>query len=152
MSTFLIRSATSQSSSYPIVLMRLSGPRSRPNPHLKFVEVPGIERATLSDTLVLAYAHGFEDHVAWEQREDALIRKHWRIAANCSRGRGPRDWVSCQPQVCSGVKRRPRHQCRSAVCRVPGVSMQTYWSFLLCLQIFNVFHVVSKIICKNFKI
>ena len=32
MSTFLIRSATSQSSSYPIVLTRLGGPRSRPNP------------------------------------------------------------------------------------------------------------------------
>ena len=46
MSNFLIRSATSQSSSYPIVLTRLGGPRSRPNPHLKFVEVPGIEPAT----------------------------------------------------------------------------------------------------------
>ena len=46
MSTFLIRSATSQSRSYPIVLTRLGGPRSRPNPHLKFVEVPGIEPAT----------------------------------------------------------------------------------------------------------
>ena len=46
MSTFLIRSATSQSSSYPIVLTMLGGPRSRPNPHLKFVEVPGIEPAT----------------------------------------------------------------------------------------------------------
>ena len=34
MSTFLIRSVTSQSSSYPIVLTRLGGPRSRPNPHL----------------------------------------------------------------------------------------------------------------------
>ena len=33
MSTFLIRSATSQSSSYPIVLTRLGGPWSRPNPH-----------------------------------------------------------------------------------------------------------------------
>ena len=42
MSTFLIRSTTSQASSYPIVLTRLSGPRSRPNPHLKFVEVPVI--------------------------------------------------------------------------------------------------------------
>ena len=41
MSTFLIRSATSQSSSYPIVLTRLGGPRSRSNPDLKFVEVPG---------------------------------------------------------------------------------------------------------------
>ena len=30
MSTFLIRSATSQSSSYPFVLTRLGGPRSRP--------------------------------------------------------------------------------------------------------------------------
>ena len=39
MSTFLIRSAASQSSSYPIILMRLGGPYSRPNPHLKFVEV-----------------------------------------------------------------------------------------------------------------
>ena len=46
MSTFLIRSATSQSNSYPIVLTRLGGPRFRPNPHLKFVEVPGIEPAT----------------------------------------------------------------------------------------------------------
>ena len=46
MSNFLIRSPTSQSSSYPIVLTRLGGPRSRPNPHLKFVEVLGIEPAT----------------------------------------------------------------------------------------------------------
>ena len=46
MSTFLIRSATSLSSSYPIVLTRLGGPRSTSNPHLKFVEVPGIEPAT----------------------------------------------------------------------------------------------------------
>jgi hypothetical protein len=46
MSTSLIRSATCQSSSHPIVLTRLGGPRSRPNPHLKFVEVPGIEPAT----------------------------------------------------------------------------------------------------------
>ena len=47
MSTFLIRSATSPSSSYPIVLTRLGGPRSRPNPHfLKFVEVPVFEPAT----------------------------------------------------------------------------------------------------------
>ena len=46
MSTFLIRSATSQSNSHSIVLTRLGGPRSRPNPHLKFVEVPGIEPAT----------------------------------------------------------------------------------------------------------
>ena len=46
MSTFLIRSATSQSSSYPIVLTKLGGPRSRPNTHLKFVEVPRIEPAT----------------------------------------------------------------------------------------------------------
>ena len=36
MSTFLTRSATSHSSSYPIVLTRLGGPLSRPNPHLKF--------------------------------------------------------------------------------------------------------------------
>ena len=43
---FLIRSASPQSISYPIVLTRLGGPRSRPNPHLKFVEVPGIEPAT----------------------------------------------------------------------------------------------------------
>ena len=46
MSTFVIRSSTSQTSSYPIVLTRHGGPRSRPNPHLKFVEVPGIEPAT----------------------------------------------------------------------------------------------------------
>ena len=39
-------SATSQSSSYPIVLMKLGAPRPRRNPHLKFVEVPGIEPAT----------------------------------------------------------------------------------------------------------
>ena len=43
MSTFLIKPATSQSSSYSIVLTRLGGPRSGPNPHLKFVDVPGIE-------------------------------------------------------------------------------------------------------------
>ena len=41
MSTFLIRSSTYQSSSYPIVLTRLSRPRSRPNPHLKFIEIKG---------------------------------------------------------------------------------------------------------------
>ena len=41
MSTFLIKSATSQSSSHRIVLTRLGGPRSRPNSHLKFVEVAG---------------------------------------------------------------------------------------------------------------
>ena len=35
MSTFLIRSAISQSSTYPIVLTRLGGPRSRPNPQFK---------------------------------------------------------------------------------------------------------------------
>ena len=46
MSTFLIRFTASQSSSYPIVLTRLGGPLSRPNPHLKFVEVPGIEPTT----------------------------------------------------------------------------------------------------------
>ena len=39
MSTFLISSSTSQSNSYPIVLTMPGGPRSRPNPHLKFVEV-----------------------------------------------------------------------------------------------------------------
>ena len=45
MSNFLIRSATSPSISYPIVLTRLGGHRSRPNPHLKFVDVPGNEPA-----------------------------------------------------------------------------------------------------------
>ena len=35
MSTFLIRSASSQSSSYPFVLTSLVGPRSKPNSHLK---------------------------------------------------------------------------------------------------------------------
>ena len=35
MSTFLIRSATSQSSNYPVVLKRLGGPRSRLYPLLK---------------------------------------------------------------------------------------------------------------------
>ena len=53
MSTSLIRSATSQSGSYPIVLTRLGGPRSRSNPHLKFVEVPGIE--LLNEHFVLEY-------------------------------------------------------------------------------------------------
>ena len=33
MSIFLIRNETSQSSSHPIVLTRLDGPISRPNPH-----------------------------------------------------------------------------------------------------------------------
>ena len=37
MSTCLIRSATSQSSSYPIVLTRLGGSRPRQSPHLKKV-------------------------------------------------------------------------------------------------------------------
>ena len=46
MSSLLIRSATSQSGSYPIVLTTLGGPSSRPNPHLKFVEVPGINTCT----------------------------------------------------------------------------------------------------------
>ena len=46
MLTFLIRSTISQSSRYPIALMRLGGPRSRPYPYLKFVEVPEIEPAT----------------------------------------------------------------------------------------------------------
>ena len=40
---FLNRIATSQSSSYPIVITMLGGPRSRPNLHFKIVEVPGIE-------------------------------------------------------------------------------------------------------------
>ena len=35
MPTFLTRSATSQTSSYPIVLARLGGLHSRPSPHLK---------------------------------------------------------------------------------------------------------------------
>ena len=52
MSTFLIRSATSQSSSYPIVLTKLGGPRSRPNPHSKFMEVPGIEPAQYSEKMM----------------------------------------------------------------------------------------------------
>ena len=39
MLTFLIRSTTSQSSSYLIVLTRLGGPRSRPHPHLKLKNV-----------------------------------------------------------------------------------------------------------------
>ena len=41
-----VRSANSQSSTYSIALTRLSGLRSRPNPHLKFVEVTGIEPTT----------------------------------------------------------------------------------------------------------
>ena len=41
MLTFLIRSATSQSNSCPIVLTRLGGPRSKPNSHLKFVRNAG---------------------------------------------------------------------------------------------------------------
>ena len=38
MSTFLIRSATSESSRYIIVLSRLGGPYSRPNEHLQFLK------------------------------------------------------------------------------------------------------------------
>ena len=45
-STFLIRPANSQSSSYPVVLTRLGGPHSWPNPLLKSL-VPGIEPAIL---------------------------------------------------------------------------------------------------------
>ena len=41
MSTFLNRSATSQSSSYPIVFTRLGGPRSRPNSQLKLQKCRG---------------------------------------------------------------------------------------------------------------
>ena len=46
MLTFLIRFATSQSSSYPIVLTRLGGPRSRPNPHFKICGSAGVEPVT----------------------------------------------------------------------------------------------------------
>ena len=53
MSTFLIKSPTSQSSSYPIVLTRLGGSHSRPNPHLKFVKVLGIEPATLIFIIII---------------------------------------------------------------------------------------------------
>ena len=49
-----MRYATSQSSRYPIVLTRLGGPRSIPNPHFKFMEVQGIEPAT--SWSVLRYA------------------------------------------------------------------------------------------------
>ena len=37
MSTYLIRSATSPSSSYPIVLTRQGGPRSIPYPHILII-------------------------------------------------------------------------------------------------------------------
>ena len=46
MLTFLITSVASQSSSYPIILTRPGGSCSRPNPHLKYVEVLGIEPVT----------------------------------------------------------------------------------------------------------
>ena len=62
MSTFLNKSATSPSSSYPIVLTRLGGSRSRPNPYLKFVEVPGIEPAT--SWSVVRHANRLEENVA----------------------------------------------------------------------------------------
>ena len=52
MPTFLIRSATYQSTSYPIVLTRLGEPRCRSNPHLR--EVPEIEPATLWSVVSLA--------------------------------------------------------------------------------------------------
>ena len=45
MSTFLIRSSTSQSSSYTIALTRLGESRSRSNPHIK-LEAPRIKPAT----------------------------------------------------------------------------------------------------------
>jgi len=54
MSTFLFRSATFQSRTYLIVLTRLGGPRSRPNPHLNLLEVPGIEPATSWSVVRLA--------------------------------------------------------------------------------------------------
>ena len=44
---FVLRSICQSISSYPIVLMRLGGLHSRPNPHIKIVEVQGIEPATL---------------------------------------------------------------------------------------------------------
>ena len=46
MSASLIRFATSQSCSHPIVLTRLGGPCSSPNPLFKIVEVLGMEPAT----------------------------------------------------------------------------------------------------------
>ena len=53
MLTFLIRTATYQSNSYPFVLMRLGRPFSRPNPHLEIVEVPGIEPVTYVGLLLI---------------------------------------------------------------------------------------------------
>ena len=54
MTIFLIRTASSQLSSYPIILTKLGGPHSRSNPHFKIVKVSGIEPRPLgqqSDTL-----------------------------------------------------------------------------------------------------
>ena len=51
MSPFLIRSAISQSSSYPVVLTRLGGPRST----FKIADLPGIEPAT--SCLIVRHDH-----------------------------------------------------------------------------------------------
>ena len=71
MSTFLIRSVTSPSSSYPIVFTRLGGPRSRPNPDLKFVEVPGIESAT--SELVVRHANHVNIYTHQETNQNLKI-------------------------------------------------------------------------------
>ena len=54
MSTLLIRSATSQPSSYLIDFTRLGGPRYRLNPLFKIMELPGIE--PLTSWSVIRYA------------------------------------------------------------------------------------------------
>ena len=74
MSSFLIRSATSQSSRYPILLTRLGGPRPRPNPHLNFVEVPGIVPATPWSVVTHA------DHYTNESTGYRLVPWQWYVA------------------------------------------------------------------------
>ena len=82
-STFLIRSATSQSSSYPIVLTRLGRPRFRPNPHLKFVEVSGIDQVAYLTINQLPINSGIYDQVNQQRLEnrhaDRTLSLYWVV-------------------------------------------------------------------------
>ena len=61
MPSFLIRSATSPSSSCPIVLTRLDGPRCRPNPHLNY----GNSGNRTRDLLVSSQTQRFDLNLIW---------------------------------------------------------------------------------------
>ena len=62
--------------------MGLGGPRSRHNPHLKFVEVPGIERATSSSVVghadhynnEVSVCYGFKSLIEEEETNEVSFR------------------------------------------------------------------------------